>query len=118
MKYVKLAVVGHALPQDGTHSSSFSEFLSINILQKCYCHGTKRILYVSQLMYNLVSHFLSFPHSLSLFSPLQYEYIMLETSGEVGEVLESGGGNKCNATADSTEVLTKGFGTSHQMKTN
>ena len=43
---------------------------------------------------------------------------MLETSGEVGEVLESGGGNKCNATADSTEVLTKGFGTSRQMKTN
>lgn len=32
MTYVKLAVVGHALPQDGTHSSSFSEFLSINIL--------------------------------------------------------------------------------------
>lgn len=43
---------------------------------------------------------------------------MLESSGEVGEVLESGGGDKCNAIADSTKVLTKGFGTSHQMKTN
>lgn len=27
---VKLDVVGHALPQDGTHSSFFSEFLPIN----------------------------------------------------------------------------------------
>ena len=43
---------------------------------------------------------------------------MLESSGEVGKVLESGGGNKRNAIADSTKVLTKCFGTSHQMKTN
>lgn len=35
---------------------------------------------------------------------------MLELSGEVGEVLESGGGNKYNAIADGTQVLTKGFG--------
>lgn len=43
---------------------------------------------------------------------------MLELSGKVGEVLESGGGNKYNAIVDGTKVSTKGFWTSHQMKTS
>lgn len=67
-RYVKLAVVGHALPQDGTHSSSFSEFVSINILQKFYCHGAKRLSYVSQFTYKLVFQFYYFPKDYQCFS--------------------------------------------------
>lgn len=75
MSYAKLDVVGHALPQDGTHSSSFSEFLSINILQIFYCCRTKRISCFTILHIGYVSYSIIFPRLVIIF-PLDYEDIV------------------------------------------